>query len=61
MSSLFKTADDRSVAVKKSRHEKYLFLISFFKSRHEEYFCGSCFFKSGHDDSMPCMVRACKG
>ena len=36
------------VAVKKSRHEKYLFLISFFKSRHEEYFCGSCFFKSGH-------------
>ena len=36
------------VAVKKSRHEKYLFLIYFFKSRHEEHFCGSCFFKSGH-------------
>ena len=45
--SLFKISDDRFVAVKKSRHEKYLFLISFFKS--------------GHDDSMPCMVRACKG
>ena len=45
--ALFKIADDRFVAVKKSRHEKYLFLISFFKS--------------GHDDSMPCMVRACKG
>ena len=38
----------RLVAVKKSRHEKYLFLICFFKSRHEEYFCGSCFFKSGY-------------
>lgn len=37
-----------SVVVKKSRHEKYLFLICFFKSRHEEHFCGSCFFKSGH-------------
>ena len=37
-----------SVVVKKSRHEKYLFLICFFKSRHEEYFCRSCFFKSGH-------------
>ena len=36
------------VVVKKSRHEKYLFLICFFKSRHEEYFCRSCFFKSGH-------------
>lgn len=36
------------VVVKKSRHEKYLFLICFFKSRHEEHFCGSCFFKSGH-------------
>ena len=40
------TWDD--VVVKKSRHEKYLFLICFFKSRHEEHFCGSCFFKSGH-------------
>ena len=38
----------RLVVVKKSRHEKYLFLICFFKSRHEEHFCGSCFFKSGH-------------
>ena len=37
-----------NVVVKKSRHEKYLFLICFFKSRHEEYFCRSCFFKSGH-------------
>ena len=37
-----------AVVVKKSRHEKYLFLICFFKSRHEEYFCRSCFFKSGH-------------
>lgn len=36
------------VVIKKSRHEKYLFLICFFKSRHEEYFCRSCFFKSGH-------------
>ena len=36
------------VVVKKSRHEKYLFLICFFKSRYEEHFCGSCFFKSGH-------------
>lgn len=39
---------DPFVVVKKSRHEKYLFLICFFKSRHEEYFCRSCFFKSGH-------------
>lgn len=39
---------DTYVVVKKSRHEKYLFLICFFKSRHEEYFCRSCFFKSGH-------------
>ena len=39
---------DLVVVVKKSRHEKYLFLICFFKSRHEEYFCRSCFFKSGH-------------
>ena len=37
-----------TVVVKKSRHEKYLFLVYFFKSRHEEHFCGSCFFKSGH-------------
>ena len=36
------------VVVKKSRHEKYLFLICFFKSRQEKHFCGSCFFKSGH-------------
>ena len=36
------------VVVKKSRHEKYLFLVYFFKSRHEEHFGGSCFFKSGH-------------
>ena len=36
------------VVVKKSRHEKYLFLLCFFKSRHEEHFCGNCFFKSGH-------------
>ena len=42
------TRFDRPVVVKKSRHEKYLFLICFFKSRHEEYFCRSCFFKSGH-------------
>ena len=40
--------DTLVVVVKKSRHEKYLFLICFFKSRHEEYFCRSCFFKSGH-------------
>ena len=33
------------VVVKKSRHEKYLFLISFFKSRHEEYFCQNSFSK----------------
>lgn len=39
---------EEAVVVKKSRHEKYLFLICFFKSRHEEYFCRSCFFKSGH-------------
>ena len=38
---------DSRVVVKKSRHEKYLFLI--------------CFFKSGHDDSMPCKVLVCKG
>ena len=38
---------DSLVVVKKSRHEKYLFLI--------------CFFKSGHDDSMPCKVLVCKG
>lgn len=38
----------QSAIVKKSRHEKYLFLIYFFKSRHEKHFCGSCFFKSGH-------------
>ena len=49
------------VVVKKSRHEKYLFLICFFKSRHEEHFCGSCFFKSGHDDSTPCKGLVCKG
>ena len=42
------TFDKTVVVVKKSRHEKYLFLICFFKSRHEEHFCGSCFFKSGH-------------
>lgn len=40
--------ESEHVVVKKSRHEKYLFLICFFKSRHEEYFCRSCFFKSGH-------------
>ena len=39
---------DSRVVVKKSRREKYLFLICFFESRHEEHFCGSCFFKSGH-------------
>ena len=37
----------RIVVVKKSRHEKYLFLIYFFKS--------------GHDDSKPCNVLVCKG
>ena len=42
------TFSTQNVVVKKSRHEKYLFLICFFKSRHEEYFCRSCFFKSGH-------------
>ena len=42
------STDITPVVVKKSRHEKYLFLICFFKSRHEEYFCRSCFFKSGH-------------
>ena len=45
---LFYTFPRYTVVVKKSRHEKYLFLICFFKSRHEEYFCRSCFFKSGH-------------
>ena len=52
---------DSRVVVKKSRHEKYLFLICFFESRHEEHFCGSCFFKSGHDDSTPCKGLVCKG
>ena len=46
--SFFEKRDMMLVVVKKSRHEKYLFLICFFKSRHEEYFCRSCFFKSGH-------------
>ena len=45
---VFETLFVTFVVVKKSRHEKYLFLICFFKSRHEEYFYGSCFFKSGH-------------
>ena len=45
---IYSNMADNVVVVKKSRHEKYLFLICFFKSRHEEYFCRSCFFKSGH-------------
>ena len=45
---VYSALQEKGVVVKKSRHEKYLFLICFFKSRHEEHFCGSCFFKSGH-------------
>ena len=40
------------VVVKKSRHEKYLFLICFFKSRHEEHFAEVVFSKVDTDNNF---------